>query len=290
MVRRSRPSGQSSSDLMQHAQPPEAAQPGITADANDLSELEHLRDELAAASSLRVPLATVLGLARLLQGAGLSAASAAEGTPGEEAERLLRLAGDLLLITSAGEPAAAHFDPSEAQGLVDRALEAAAAHEPGSRAARGVLVRLNIADLAAVLRALLSTAAPADAPAKAVTSTSDDLHTRFQAAFDPRPPVERGILTAGPIRLDLGRREATVGEARVQLPPMEFAFLALMVKNRERVLPEPEIRELLSGGRNAVPRQSVKVTVYRLRGHLTAAGADPAIIESVRGHGYRLRV
>jgi DNA-binding response OmpR family regulator len=63
-----------------------------------------------------------------------------------------------------------------------------------------------------------------------------------------------------------------------------------MVKNRERVLPEPEIRELLSDGRIAVPRQSVKVTVYRLRGHLTAAGADPAIIESVRGHGYRLRV
>jgi two-component system, OmpR family, response regulator RegX3 len=293
MVRRSGPSGQSSSDLMQHAQPPEAAQPGITADANDLSELEHLRDELAAASSLRVPLATILGLARLLQGAGLSAATAAEGTPGEEAERLLRLAGDLLLITSAGEPAAAHFDPSEAQGLVDRALEAAAAHEPGSLAARGVLVRLNIGDLAAVLRALLSTAAPADARAQAVTSTSDDVHARFQAAFDHRPPgrpAERGILTAGPIRLDLGRREATVGKARVQLPPMEFAFLALMVKNRERVLPEPEIRELLSGGRAAVPRQSVKVTVYRLRGHLTAAGADPAIIESVRGHGYRLRV
>jgi two-component system KDP operon response regulator KdpE len=101
-------------------------------------------------------------------------------------------------------------------------------------------------------------------------------------------PEQRAVLEAGPLRIDLARREVTVDGAEVHLTPTEYRVLALLAQHAGKVLTHRQIlREVW--GPNATEAHYVRVQMAELRKKLEADPARPRLLVTEPGVGYRLR-
>ena len=101
-------------------------------------------------------------------------------------------------------------------------------------------------------------------------------------------PKEPAVLEAGPLRIDLARREVTVGGREVHLTPIEFGLLALLARHAGKVLTHRQIlREVW--GPNATEAHHVRVHMAELRKKIEADPARPRLLVTEMGVGYRLR-
>ena len=98
------------------------------------------------------------------------------------------------------------------------------------------------------------------------------------------------VFQAGPLTLDLPRRQVTVGPAAdvVDLTRTEFAILELLMRNLDIVLERSVMYERIWGYDFDGESRSLDVHVGYLRRKLEAAGS-PRLIETVRGVGFVLR-
>jgi two-component system, OmpR family, KDP operon response regulator KdpE len=105
------------------------------------------------------------------------------------------------------------------------------------------------------------------------------------AQAGPEQPV---VLEAGPLRIDLARREVTVDGREVRLTPTEFRLLALLARHAGKVLTHRQIlREVW--GPNATEAHYVRVHMAELRKKVEADPAQPRLLVTEPGVGYRLR-
>jgi len=99
------------------------------------------------------------------------------------------------------------------------------------------------------------------------------------------------VLKAGPIRVDLGSHQATLGEEELILTPTEFRLLQALLERRGRTMSRKQLLEhawdVEHGASERIQTRTVDMHVRRLRGKLGETGDW---IETVRGFGYRLRV
>ena len=99
------------------------------------------------------------------------------------------------------------------------------------------------------------------------------------------------ILRAGPIRLDVGSHQATLGGAELNLTPTEFRLLQALMERRGRTQSRKQLLEkawdVESGVSDRIQTRTVDMHVRRLRAKLDEAGEW---IQTVRGFGYRLKV
>jgi two-component system response regulator RegX3 len=102
-------------------------------------------------------------------------------------------------------------------------------------------------------------------------------------------PREPGVLTAGPVRLDVERHVVTVAGRRVELPLREFELLTLLLRNAGRVLTRAQLTGLLWGPGHAAGGRSrtLDVHVKRLRERIEPDPAAPRHLLTVRGVGYK---
>ncbi len=96
-------------------------------------------------------------------------------------------------------------------------------------------------------------------------------------------PVE-----ASGIHLDEAAHEATFGGTLIDLTPREFELLACLMRHANKVLSREQLLREAWGWQYLVETKTVDTHVKRLRDKLTQAGADPALVETVRGYGYRI--
>jgi len=97
---------------------------------------------------------------------------------------------------------------------------------------------------------------------------------------EPLPPV----LRSGDLELDPGRRTATRAGAPLDLAPKEFAVLeALLAARGQVVSPEALVEQVWDEQLDPLSN-TLRMTVMTLRRKL----GEPALIETVRGSGYRL--
>ena len=97
---------------------------------------------------------------------------------------------------------------------------------------------------------------------------------------EPLPPV----LRAGELELDPGRRTATRAGVPLELAPKEFAVLeALLAARGQVVSPEALVEQVWDEQLDPLSN-TLRMTVMTLRRKL----GEPALIETVRGSGYRL--
>ena len=94
----------------------------------------------------------------------------------------------------------------------------------------------------------------------------------------------RRLLSCGALELDLDSGEAELCGRRLNLLPKEYALLAFFLSNRGRVLTFRSIEEAVWGLDSIATRDTIKVTVHRLRGRL---GAFAGCIVPVQGMGYK---
>jgi len=111
----------------------------------------------------------------------------------------------------------------------------------------------------------------------------DELVARIRA-LGRRPPATSRILERGGVRLDLGKRRVTRDEREVTLTPKEFAVLEELMVADGNVVSAEELLER-AWDEHADPfTNTVRVTMMTLRRKL----AEPSVIETVTGAGYRI--
>lgn len=116
---------------------------------------------------------------------------------------------------------------------------------------------------------------------------------RSEGRSTAAPTAENGFgdhIEVGDIVLDEGAHTASAHGHVLDLTPREFELLACMAKHAGNVLSRDQLLRQAWGWEFVVETKTVDTHIKRLRDKFTEAGADPSIIETVRGYGYRLAV
>ena len=92
------------------------------------------------------------------------------------------------------------------------------------------------------------------------------------------------VLRHGPLTVDLRTRRVTMSGADVALTPKEFAILECLITDAGRLISRQEIVERAWDEHWYGPTKVLDVHLAALRRKL----GDPALIETVYGHGFRL--
>jgi len=97
------------------------------------------------------------------------------------------------------------------------------------------------------------------------------------------------VLEAGGVRLDVERHEVTVRGASVKLALKEFELLELLLRNSGRVLTRGQLIDRVWGPDYVGDTKTLDVHVKRLRAKIEADPAEPELLLTVRGLGYRFQ-
>ncbi len=108
------------------------------------------------------------------------------------------------------------------------------------------------------------------------------IRVQLRAPDAPTPPRTR--LEVGGIRVDLERREASVGGAPVELTKMEFELLKLFLEHPDRVFSREELLNQVWGYNQFPTTRTVDTHLVQLRQKF---GEER--FETIRGVGYRLK-
>lgn len=96
------------------------------------------------------------------------------------------------------------------------------------------------------------------------------------------------VLEAAGITLDEAAHVAMHGEVEIDLTPREFELLACLMRHAGKVLSREQLLKQAWNWQYVVETKTVDTHVKRLRDKLEKAGVDPAVVETVRGYGYRI--
>ena len=117
----------------------------------------------------------------------------------------------------------------------------------------------------------------------------EELIARLQALLRRSGGQEgKTILQVGDLSLDLIKREAHRGGEPVELSHREFSLLEYLLRSPGRVFSRSQISQHVWNTHFDTGTNMVDVAVARLRKKIDE-GHDMALIETVRGVGYRLR-
>ena len=117
-----------------------------------------------------------------------------------------------------------------------------------------------------------------------------ELRARIKAVMRRRAP-EAALepLSAGALTLDPATHRVSVNGHAVHLGPTEFRLLRFFLARPERVHSRAQLQDQVWGDQVYIEERTVDVHIRRLRLALEPFGMD-ALIETVRGSGYRLAV
>ena len=96
-----------------------------------------------------------------------------------------------------------------------------------------------------------------------------------------------GILSAGPVRMDIERHIVNVNNEQIPLPLKEFELLEFLIRNSGRVLTRSQLIDRVWGSDYFGDTKTLDVHIKRLRAKIEADPANPVFIQTVRGLGYK---
>jgi two-component system, OmpR family, phosphate regulon response regulator PhoB len=117
-----------------------------------------------------------------------------------------------------------------------------------------------------------------------------ELKARIKAVLRRRAPeAAQEMLCVGPVSLDPVTHRVTANGRAVALGPTEFRLLRFLLARPERVHSRTQLLDQVWGDHVYIEERTVDVHIRRLRLALEPFGVA-ALIETVRGSGYRLSV
>ncbi len=96
-----------------------------------------------------------------------------------------------------------------------------------------------------------------------------------------------GLITAGPITIDIDRHLVMINGIGVSLPLKEFELLEFLVRNSGRVLTRAQLIDRVWGSDYFGDTKTLDVHVKRLRAKIEQDPANPVYIQTIRGLGYK---
>lgn len=116
--------------------------------------------------------------------------------------------------------------------------------------------------------------------------STQELLARIRAVLRRRAPEKTDeTMTVGGITLDGAAHRVTWQGRPVKVGPTEFKLLRFLLKHPERVHSRQQLLDRVWGDHVFLEERTVDVHVKRLR---EALGAGGALVETVRGAGYRI--
>ncbi|HEX2880257.1 MAG TPA: response regulator [Polyangiaceae bacterium] len=120
----------------------------------------------------------------------------------------------------------------------------------------------------------------------------DELLARMRVALRhasrTTKPQEMTI-TIGPLAIDLTRREVTLQGQQVRLTPIEYRLLTLLASNAGKVLTHRQILSQVWGPGHSEDTHYLRVFMAQLRRKIEPNPAQPRLLITEPGVGYRLR-
>ena len=116
--------------------------------------------------------------------------------------------------------------------------------------------------------------------------STQELLARIRAVLRRRAPEQASdVVRIGALQLDGSTHRVSYQDAPLRLGPTEFKLLNYLMHHAERVHSRSQLLDRVWGDHVFIEERTVDVHVKRLREALGAAGA---MVETVRGVGYRL--
>jgi two-component system response regulator RegX3 len=123
--------------------------------------------------------------------------------------------------------------------------------------------------------------------------SSRELIARIKAVLrrgipDDSVGVDQDLMEVGPIRLNTGKHQVFVNGNQVALPLKEFELLEFLMRNSGRVLTRSQLIDRVWGGDYYGDTKTLDVHIKRLRSKIEVDPANPVLIQTIRGLGYKL--
>lgn len=96
-----------------------------------------------------------------------------------------------------------------------------------------------------------------------------------------------GILNVGGIKMDIERHQVTIKGSLIPLPLKEFELLEFLMRNSGRVLTRGQLIDRVWGGDYYGDTKTLDVHIKRLRSKIEEDPANPILIQTIRGLGYK---
>ncbi|HET6149552.1 MAG TPA: response regulator [Polyangia bacterium] len=118
----------------------------------------------------------------------------------------------------------------------------------------------------------------------------NELLARMRAALRrASQPSGAPVIEIGALRIDLARREVTLGERELHLTPNEYRILALLARNPGKVLTHRQILKEVWGPTHVGETHYLRVYMAQLRRKIEADPARPELLITEPSVGYRMR-
>lgn len=116
--------------------------------------------------------------------------------------------------------------------------------------------------------------------------STKEMLARIRAVLRRRAPEQSNMtLEIGALKLDTATHRVSHGEQMLKLGPTEFKLLQYLMSHAERVHSRGQLLDKVWGDHVFIEERTVDVHIKRLR---EALGDAAAMVETVRGAGYRL--
>jgi two-component system response regulator RegX3 len=99
--------------------------------------------------------------------------------------------------------------------------------------------------------------------------------------------VVTGIHEVAGIRMDVERHQVSVKGVNISLPLKEFELLEFLLRNAGRVLTRGQLIDRVWGGDYYGDTKTLDVHIKRLRSKIEVDPANPVLIQTIRGLGYK---
>lgn len=99
--------------------------------------------------------------------------------------------------------------------------------------------------------------------------------------------AESGIISSGGVRIDIERHQVTSNGDAISLPLKEFELLEFLMRNEGRVLTRGQLIDRVWGGDYFGDTKTLDVHIKRLRSKIESDPANPKLIQTIRGLGYK---
>ena len=119
---------------------------------------------------------------------------------------------------------------------------------------------------------------------------TNELVARIEAVHRRRMPEREPVFASGRLEVDAERREARVAGELVRLTPTEYAVLDILVRYAGRIVTRERLLKEVWGPAGEAEEGSLRVYINALRKKLEADPAQPRLIVTDPGVGYRLEV
>ena len=101
---------------------------------------------------------------------------------------------------------------------------------------------------------------------------------------------DQGIMSVGPVRMDVERHQVSVNGIATSLPLKEFELLEFLMRNAGRVLTRMQLIDRVWGSDYVGDTKTLDVHIKRLRAKIENDPANPILIQTVRGLGYKMEL